>query len=82
MKQASLEDFQHQILRYSLNGEAVAVKSNGRVLGYFVPAPARDDEEISLAVTELRQAIANVREQTGLSEDELADLFDLSKPFA
>jgi hypothetical protein len=52
----------------------VKVEHDGKTLGYFLPAPPGwdpDDEETKLAFDRLREAVRQVREESGLTEDEL-----------
>jgi hypothetical protein len=64
--------------------QPIAVERNGRLIGFYVPVGQHmaPDREAALeeALERLETAIERVLEQTGMTEDELADLFDLSKP--
>jgi hypothetical protein len=60
--------------------EPLAVEHDGQVIGYYLPVPARRSEEIRRAMDHLERTLARVAAETGLTEDELAGLFDLTRP--
>ena len=54
--------------------QLIKIDHDGKTLGYFLPAPPGrdpDDEETKLAFDRLREAVRHVREESGLTEDEL-----------
>jgi hypothetical protein len=60
--------------------EPLAVEHDGEVIGYYLPVPARRREEIRRVMDHLERTLTRVAAETGLTEDELADLFDLTLP--
>jgi hypothetical protein len=50
------------------------------VIGFYVPLK-RDEDEVRRAVAQLGQAVEQVLGETGMTEDELASLFDMRRPF-
>jgi hypothetical protein len=58
----------------------VTIKRAAKTLGFDFPVPPRDEEKGRHALAELRRAIRQTMAETGLSEDQLADLFDPTKP--
>jgi hypothetical protein len=81
MKQISADEFEEQIDRYLTGDLAVAVRKNGATVGYYLPVPSADDGKFREALARLEQTTKRVLEETGMSEDDLANLFDLTRPF-
>ena len=80
MKRIGVRELRDHATKYLAGDEVLAIERHGRPVGYYVPAGphARVAETNGLPVWE---GIAQrMMAETGLSEDELADLFDLSKP--
>jgi hypothetical protein len=49
------------------------------VIGFYIPLK-RDEDEVRRAVAQLGQAVEQVLDETGMTEDELASLFDMRRP--
>lgn len=81
MIHAGAQEFRERAARYFAGKDVVAIEQNGKVVGYYIPRPKRDDEAGRRAIAELQEAVARVMEETGLSEDELARIFDLNEPY-
>jgi len=95
VRNVDLEEFCHRPSEYLEGGESLSIERGGRVIGRYVPVPngntgdgtgretaaPANDEESRRAFGRLARAWAEVRAQTGLTEDELAELLDPSKPF-
>lgn len=80
MIHAGAQEFRERAARYFAGKDMVAIEQDGKVVGYYIPRPKRDEEAVRRAIAELQEAVEKAMAETGLSEDELADLFDLSKP--
>ncbi len=96
MKRVSAAEFQERASEYVDAGETLSIERDGRRIGYYLPVspaspltnglmgirrPTATPEERRQAVERLREALARVYAETGLTEDEFADLMDPSKPF-
>lgn len=95
MKRVPADEFARHAAEYLEGSEPVSVEKDGEVIGRYVPTPnghasnsAGSDEERRRRKTESREAFARLRtvlqeiyDETGLTEDEFADLMDPSKPF-
>jgi hypothetical protein len=79
MKQVGVREFRDHATRYLSGSETIAVSKNGRIIGIYVPMK-RDEEKVRRAVDRLSDAVNRVLQETGMTEDELADVFDISKP--
>lgn len=81
MKRIDVDEFVANPARYLWSREGFEVMHDGRAIGYYLPRPRFTPEEKQEAMDRLQATIARVLEETGMTEDELADLFDLTKPF-
>jgi hypothetical protein len=80
MIHAGIRDFRDRATRYLAGNDVIAIERHGKTVGFYIPVPNRDEEKGRRALAELQQAVRQAMADTGLSEDQLADLFDLSKP--
>jgi hypothetical protein len=88
MRRVEAEEFERHPERYLASDEAIQVERDGEVLGVFwprvrepaLPLPGEVSPDAKEAMRDLEKAVQRVLDETGLTEDELADLFDLNKP--
>jgi hypothetical protein len=81
MKHIDVDEFTAHPDRYLHERGALAIHHEGRTLGYYLPVPSYSAEERQQAIAAWWQAVEQMRASAGMSEDEFADLFDLTKPF-
>ena len=95
MKRVPADEFARHAAEYLAGTEPVSVEKDGEVIGRYVPTPnghtsngARSDEERRRNKAEAREHFERLRgvlqeiyAETGMTEDEFADLFDTTKPF-
>jgi crotonobetainyl-CoA:carnitine CoA-transferase CaiB-like acyl-CoA transferase len=79
MKNVGVREFRDHATKYLAGPEPVAVNRHGRVIGFYIPLE-RDEDEVHRAVAKLGEAVEQVLGETGMSEDELAGLFDMRRP--
>ncbi len=79
MKNVGVREFRDRATKYLAGPEIVAVNRHGRVIGFYVPLK-RDEDEVRRAVAQLGQAVEQVLDETGMSEEELAGIFDMRRP--
>lgn len=79
MKQVGVREFRDHATLYLSGTDPIAVTKNGHVIGVYTPFK-RDYEKRKRALDELEKAVNQVLERTGMTEDELADIFDINKP--
>jgi hypothetical protein len=88
MLRVKVEEFDKNPAKYLASEEAIQVERDGEVLGVFLPRvreatlplPGNVRPDAKEAMHRLEMAVERVLDETGLTEDELADLFDLNKP--
>jgi hypothetical protein len=95
MKRVPADEFARHAAEYLEGSETVSVEKDGEVIGRYVPAPnghapngtsSEQDRrekkaEARAAFAELHQVLQGIYARTGMTEDELVDLLDPSKPF-
>jgi antitoxin (DNA-binding transcriptional repressor) of toxin-antitoxin stability system len=79
MKQVGVREFRDHATLYLSGNESIAVTKNGRTIGVYTPFK-QDYEKRKRAIDDLSRTVNRVLQETGMTEDELADIFDLSKP--
>lgn len=77
-KNVGVREFRDHATTYLSGSDPVAVRKHGHVIGFYIPLQ-RDEDEARRAVVKLGEAVGQVLDETGLSEEELAQLFDLRR---
>jgi hypothetical protein len=80
MKRIGVREFRDHATRYLAGDEVLAIERHGQPIGFYVPTNASHREAIAAALDRLEQRVQQVVAETGLAEDDLSGLFDLSKP--
>ena len=73
-------EIRDRAVKYLSGRESIAVCQNGRIIGIYTPMQ-RDEEAVTQAWDQFGKAVDQILRETGMTEEELADIFDLSKPF-
>jgi hypothetical protein len=74
MKDVGVREFRDHASSYLSGDEPLAVRRHGRVLGFYVPVKRKSDtEELRAALREARDSLAELRLESGLSEEELVE---------
>jgi hypothetical protein len=79
MKEVGVKEFRDHATAYLSGGEPLAVSKHGHVIGFYLPVK-RDQERVERAFDQLAETVRKAREETGMTEDEFAEFFDLSRP--
>lgn len=78
VRQIGVREFRDRATQYLAGTDPVAITRHGRVIGFYVPVPV-DRGETDRALQRLADTVERIRQRTGMSEDELAGLFDLTQ---
>lgn len=78
LKNVGVREFRDHATTYLSGSDPVAVSKHGRVIGFYIPLQ-RDEDEVRRAIVSLGETVEQVLNETGLSEEELAHLFDLRR---
>ena len=55
------------------------IERHGHPVGYFIPVKKKDEVEIEKTTARLEALIQRAMDESGLTEDELADLFTIKR---
>jgi antitoxin (DNA-binding transcriptional repressor) of toxin-antitoxin stability system len=77
VRRVGVREFRDKATQYLAGGEPLVVERHGRPIGFYIPATARRDEELREALKRLEEAVEQVLEESGLTEEELSQAFDL-----
>jgi len=79
VKVVGVRDFRDHATRYLAGTEPVAVSNRGNVVGFYIPLQ-RDHQQTERALKQLGIKVQQLLSETGMTEDELAQLFRLRGP--
>jgi uncharacterized NAD(P)/FAD-binding protein YdhS len=83
VKHVGVREFRDRATGYLKDSEPLAVERHGKLIGFYIPVePERgttEEEEFRKALGRLDETVRQVLEESGMTEDELADSFDLGK---
>lgn len=80
LKDVGVREFRDHATSYLSGSAPIAVRKHGRVIGFYIPVK-RDEEEVRRALDKLGETVERILEETGMTEEELATLFDLRRPY-
>ena len=78
LKNVGVREFRDHATLYLSGSDPVAVSKHGQVIGFYIPVEA-DFEQATRALEQLGRSVEEILASTGMSEDELAQLFDLRR---
>jgi hypothetical protein len=95
MKRVPAEEFAEHAAEYLSGTEPLSIERDGEEIGRYVPSPnghtsngvVSDEDrrkrkaELRAHFKQLRTVLHEIYAETGLTEDEFADLFDTKQPF-
>ena len=80
MRRVGVKEFRDNATKYFAAGETMIIERHGHPVGYFIPVKQEKDKELAKkALSQLEEAVAKLVKETGLSEDELAELFTIKR---
>ena len=80
MKRIGVREFRDHATTYLAGDDVLAIERHGQPIGFYIPTAAGTQEQFLQALARLEQTIAEIRSETGLSEEELSSLFDIREP--
>lgn len=78
MKSIGVREFRDHATTYLSGSDPLAVSKHGHVIGFYIPLE-RDEGEVRRAVVRLGEAVEQVLQETGMSEEELAGSTSFSR---
>lgn len=82
VKHMGVRQFRDRATAVLREGEPIAVERHGKLIGIYIPVEEErgdDKEELRLALSRLEERVTEIAREAGLSEEELADAFDLTR---
>jgi hypothetical protein len=80
MKRVGVREFRDHATQYLAGDEILAIERHGQPIGFYVPTGPSRRESLARALDRLEETVRRVLTETGLSEEELSRLYDLSQP--
>ncbi len=78
LKNVGVREFRDHATTYLSGSDPVAVNKHGQVIGFYIPVEG-DREQARRAIERLGRSVEEILEETGMTEDDLAQLFDLRR---
>jgi hypothetical protein len=75
MKRVGVREFKDKATSFIAKEESLVIERHGNPVGFYIPIAKKDREGAKEAVAQLEKTITKVRKDTGLTENELVDLF-------
>jgi hypothetical protein len=81
MKSVGVREFRDHATVYLSGTEPLAVSKHGRMIGLYFPV-RRDQARVNRALDKLGQTVEAILDETEMTEEEFAQLFDMRRPFS
>jgi hypothetical protein len=78
VKTVGVREFRDHATTYLSGAEPVAVSKHGQVIGFYLPVE-RDQDQAQRTLDRLAATVGKVLAETGMTEDDLAELLDLRR---
>src|SRR5437868_13677543 len=80
VKRVGVREFRDHATQYLAGDEALAIERHGQPIGFYIPTGGSRQESFAQALERLEQTVQRILVETGMSEDELSRLYDLTQP--
>jgi antitoxin (DNA-binding transcriptional repressor) of toxin-antitoxin stability system len=82
VKPVGVREFRDHATKYLSAGKPIPISKHGQVIGYYIPAHRTEEQQAAFdaALDKLGRTVDRACAEAGMTEDEFADFFDLSKP--
>ena len=80
MKRVGVREFRDHATQYLGAGELLTIERYGEPIGYYIPVGPGTRQPQTHGFERLEQVIEQVLAQTGFTEEQLAQFFDMSQP--
>ena len=78
MKSIGVRQFRDQASHFIASKEIIAIKKHQKIVGFYIPISQSSEDEIQQAFQRLSATVNSALAESGLSEDQLSEAFDLS----
>jgi antitoxin (DNA-binding transcriptional repressor) of toxin-antitoxin stability system len=80
MKRLGVREFRDHATQYLAGDEVLVIERHGEPIGCYIPMGTHRARDATEALDRLEQTVERVLAATGLTEEELSRLFDLTQP--
>ena len=80
MKHVDIREFDDHAKAHLSGNEEVTVERDGTPIGHYTPSRVTRRANADRALDQLGETVHRILDKTGLTEDELVDLCDFTKP--
>ena len=80
LKHIGVREMRSDLSRHVAGDDIIAIERHGHLLGFYIPVRRPSEMEQEELLRRADEAFARLREESGMSEDELAAMLDLSHP--
>ncbi len=80
LKHIGVREMRSDLSRHVAGDDIIAIERHGHLLGFYIPVRRASKVEQEELLRRADEAFARLREESGMSEDELAAILDLSHP--
>lgn len=80
MKRVGVREFRDHATQYLAADEVLAIERHGHTVGFYIPTGASREESFATALERLEQVVERTIAETGMTEKELSQVFDLTEP--
>jgi len=81
MRHVGVREFRDKATAYLSGNEVLTVEKHGQPIGYYIPVPKVNPVETQEALARFNAAVKRLLNESGMTQEELADFLDLTKPF-
>lgn len=80
LKHVGVREMRSDLSRHIAGDDIIAIERHGHLLGFYIPVRRASEAEQDELLRRADEAFARLRQESGMSEDELAAMLDLSHP--
>jgi len=80
MRHVGVREFRDKATTYLSGDEVLSVEKHGKPIGFYVPAPKVNPDEMRESLARFNAAVKRLLDESGMTQAELADFLDLKKP--
>lgn len=80
LKHIGVREMRSDLSRHVAGDDIIAIERHGHLLGFYIPVRRASEAGQEELLRRADEAFARLREESGMSEDELAAMLDLSHP--
>ncbi|MGI8856539.1 MAG: hypothetical protein ACR2JW_12370 [Thermomicrobiales bacterium] len=80
MRHVGVREFRDKATMYLSGNEVLSVEKHGQPIGFYIPVHPYNEEKTQRALEQFNAAVDRLLDESGMTQEELADFLDLTKP--